>query len=317
MTDINLLLLAPHWKVSLVRAFQESWSRNGLAGNLVGADSRAEEPSLQSFDHKHTIPRFDQPECRDALLALCRTESIHGILPFTNRSIDFLDHYRTDFSETQLYLSDPETVTVCHDKMKLADYLESLNIASPRTWSADTLPAHPHFPLFGKPRVGEGSQHTFTVEDARELEFYVLKFPDHVYQEKIIGREYSIDWFSDRQGRARVTVPRERVRVRAGEVWTSRIELSPALIDATLMLGDYLKLRGPATLQGILDSAGRFHFTDINLRMGSGYGHTLHAGADVPMMIHRELAGESLDDVPAHVKNGSVMTRYLEARFQD
>ncbi|MFQ5483559.1 MAG: ATP-grasp domain-containing protein, partial [Nitrospinaceae bacterium] len=159
---------------------------------------------------------------------------------------------------------------------------------------------------------GEGGKDVQRVETRRDLEYWMPRLPDHVFQEWVAGTEFSIDWFATRDGVPRVVSPRERLEVRGGEVMKSRIRQDPQVIAAVTRVGKDLRLAGPATVQGILDKNHRFWLTDVNLRFGSGYVHTLAAGADVPLLIHRELSGGSIADVPLTARDGSVMVRYPE-----
>jgi carbamoyl-phosphate synthase large subunit len=317
MKELNLLLLAPHWRVSLVRAFQAAKARLGFSGKLVGADSDPLAASLKVVDKEHTLPPFDDPACKNQLIDICRQEAIHAILPMTNKAIEFLNDHRKDLDKNNLlaYLQDAETIEICHDKQNLARFFESESIPSPKTGSAKIFAKIDHFPLIAKPKRGEGGKENFMIETQRDLEFYAQKYPGHVLQTFIHGEEYTVDWFSDKSGKPLLIVPRQRLQIRGGEVMVSKISLDPGIIELVRQVGLRLKLRGPTNLQGILTEDGQFFFTDINLRFGSGAGHTIAAGGDMPGYIYRDLAGEGdLTEAPS-VQNGSVMTRFHDAFF--
>ena len=72
-------------------------------------------------------------------------------------------------------------------------------------------------------------------------------------------------------------------------------------------------MTGPCTIQGIQND--KFYFTDVNLRFGSGYVHTISAGGDVPLMMYKEMVGQDLDSVKLDIKDHSIMTRYSENIF--
>lgn len=317
MKALNLLLLAPHWRVSLARAFQTTKTRLGGTGKLVGADSDPEAASLKAADVGHTLPPFDDPACINKLTALCREESIHGILPMTNKAIEFLNLHRQGFDRDNLlaYLQDAGTIEICHDKQKLAQFFEAEGIPSPVTGPWDKFASGDEFPLIAKPKRGEGGKENFLIETQRDLEFYAQKYPDHVLQKFIQGQEYTVDWFSDKTGKSILVVPRQRLTVRGGEVMVSRIAMDPVIIESVRRVGLRLKLRGPANLQGILAGDGRFLFTDINLRFGSGAVHTIGAGGDMAEMIYKDLAGQAARIENPLIQNGNIMTRFHDAFF--
>lgn len=313
MKKINILFLAPHWSVDLIKAFGQARERAGVEGVLAGADSKPYSSTLRILQPSYVIPRFDEPACREAVLEICRRDAIHAVIPLSNKAVEFLDAHRGDFqsADVRLFLPEAEAVATCLDKKKLGAFFVAHDIPSPAAFCLDALPKDPRFPLFAKRRRGEGGNDSFLVEGPGDLEFYARKYPDHVFQEYIGGREYSIDLFVARNGEPLLIVPRERLEVRNGEVWVSRIHMDPGLITAARGLSSRLGLRGPCNVQGIFDGAGRFYFTDVNPRFGSGAVHTIAAGGDIPLMIYKELAGEPTATGP--VQDGSVMTRFHDS----
>jgi len=317
MQTINLLLLAPHWRVSLVRAFQSAKARLGVSGKLVGADSDPLAASLKVVNAGYTLPLFEDSACKTKLTGICNSEAIDVILPMTNKAIEFLNSHRYNFAQNNLlaYLQDSETIEICHDKQKLAQFFASEGIPSPLTGSAEMFAKNDEFPLIAKPKRGEGGKDNFIIETQRDLEFYAQKYPGHVLQKFIHGEEYTVDWFSDKSGKPILIAPRQRLAIRGGEVMVSKICMDPAIIGLVRRVGLRLKLRGPANLQGIRARDGQFLLTDVNLRFGSGASHTIAVGGNMPEYIYRDLSGETdLIENPS-IQDGNVMTRFHDAFF--
>ena len=311
MQDIRILFLAPNWRVSLLRLFKKSISGNFF---LVGADSDPYSAGLNIVDQKYVIPQFTEQGCFERIRFICDKENIDTILPMTNKAIIFMDNNREWFSgeDIALYLADHIAIQICNDKRSLAGFFNENNIVSPDLVNSNE--PYPGFPLIAKEPCGEGSKNCFKIESQADLDFYSKKLPNHIFQKFIKGREFSIDWFSDKQGVPMVIVPRERLATRGGEVMTSRIEMILDIIKSAENLGTLLKLRGPANLQGILDESGSFFFTDVNLRFGSGALHTIHAGADIPRMMFQELVGQPVK-IDNSIIDGSKMFRFHDAIF--
>jgi carbamoyl-phosphate synthase large subunit len=318
MKAINLLLLAPHWRVSLVKAFQKAKARLNLPGKIVGADSDSLSASLNVVDASHTLPPFDDPACKNKLTDICDLEAIDAILPMTNKAIEFLDRYRHDFDEGNrlAYLQDAKTIAICHDKQKLAQFFASEGISTPDTGSAEMFANRGGYPLIAKPKRGEGGKENFLIANERDLGFYAQKYPGHLLQKFIAGEEYTVDWFSDQSGNPRLIVPRIRQAVRGGEVMVSKICMDPKIIALVRRVGLALKLRGPASLQGIWDDNDRFLLTDVNLRFGSGAIHTIEAGGDIPEYIYRDISGEADSIRNPVIQNGNIMKRFHDAFFE-
>ena len=317
MKPLTLLFLAPHWRVPLIRAFREAATRIPEGGRVVCADSDPHAPALCVSDAAHPLPLFSDPECASRLRALCEREAVRLLLPQTNKAVEFLNAHRAVFEPGGRldYLPGRECIELCHDKLRLMEFLRSHSIPVPQAWDPES-PGSPEFPLIAKPRRGEGGKGVLRIESHEDLQWAVRKHPDHLIQKFIVGREFTIDWFSGRDGAPRLIVPRERIAVRGGEVAVSRIRMDPALIEAARGAGTRLGLVGPCTLQGIIAQSGEFLFTDVNLRFGSGTIHTLRAGGDIPGMIFSELAGKPLPDPAPSIQDGSIMTRFSEAFFR-
>ena len=312
MKDIRILFLAPNWRVSLLRSFKKS---TAIKIFMVGADSDSYSAALNVVDKSYVIPEFSEPTCVEKIQAICAKENIHAILPMTNKAIDFMDKNRAGFDggDLLLYLADHNRIQTSNDKRRLAEFFAQEDFASPDL--IDPKKPFPRFPLIAKDPYGEGGKNCFKIEDQTEFDFYSKKLPNHIFQRFVQGREFSIDWFSNKKGLPVVVVPRERLVARAGEVMVSRIELIPDIIESAKRLGTRLQLRGPANFQGFLEESGEFLFTDVNLRFGSGVLHTIHAGANIPEMMLQELVGESVETKSHFVMDGSTMSRFHDAIF--
>ena len=312
MKDIRVLFLAPNWRVSLLRSFKKP---TAIKIFIVGADSDSNSAALSVVDKSYVIPKFSEPNCVEKIQAICDKENIHAIFPMTNKAIEFMDKNRAGFDKGDLllYLADHTLIETCNDKRRLAEFFTKNNFASPDL--IDPKKPFPGFSLIAKDSCGEGGKNYFKIEDQLELDFYSKKLPNHIFQQFVQGREFSIDWFSDKKGLPIVIVPRERLVVRAGEVMVSRIEQISDIIESAKRLGNRLQLRGPANFQGFLQESGEFLFTDINLRFGSGVLHTIRAGANIPEMILQELAGKPIETKSYSIMDGSTMTRFHEAIF--
>ena len=170
------------------------------------------------------------------------------------------------------------------------------------------------FPLIAKPRRGEGAKGCMKLEDRSDLNYCRAKFPEHIVQRFVNGREFSVDWYSSLRGTLEFAVPRERLIARAGEVMVSRIELRSSVIDSVTKFGLALGLQGPCTLQGFLDENEKFLLTDVNLRYGSGSIHSITGGADSPLLLMKDLLGEETPTLKP-VQEGLVMTRFSDGFY--
>ena len=309
MKILKILFLASHWRVSLINAFQ----CDNLPVERICGDSDPLAPSFREADRYQILPFFSDPQCLPSVLDFCEVEKISALIPLTNKSIEFMAKHRVELEaeDRRLWVPKNRVIEICHDKWKLFEFLKSEGFDTPATFLPGKIETS--FPFIAKPRRGEGSNDLFIAEDCSELEFYIKKCPHHVFQRLIDGQEFSIDAFFDKYGSPRLIVPRERLVVRGGEVMVSRINMDINIIEKVKALGSSLSLTGPCTIQGIQND--KFYFTDVNLRFGSGYVHTISAGGNVPLMMYKEMVGQDLDSVKLDIKDHSIMTRYSENIF--
>lgn len=293
----------------MIKAFQDV----KLPVDLVCADSDSLAPTFKVADRSQTLPLFSDAHCLQSLLEICRAEKVSALVPLTNKAIEFMADHRQELEVggRRLWIPQNRVIEICHDKWKLFKFLREEGFDTPATFLPGTLESS--FPLIAKPRRGEGSKDIFVIENSDDAEFYTKKCPQHVFQKRIEGQEFSVDAFFDQQGSPRLIVPRERLVVRGGEVMVSRINMDAAIIDTVKEMATRISITGPCTIQGIRDD--KFYFTDVNLRFGSGFVHTISAGGNVPLMMVKELAGQELDSMKLDIKNHSVMTRYPENIF--
>ncbi|HIJ49650.1 MAG TPA: ATP-grasp domain-containing protein [Nitrospinae bacterium] len=315
METLKVLFLAANWRVSLVRAFQDAKAQCETPFQLIAVDSDALAPALQVADRSHSLPLFSNNSCLELLLTICRTQAIDAIIPLTNKAIDFLDTHREELSggNRRLFIQESSTIEICHDKWNLWKFMELEGFKSPKTFLLAESDPPEIFPLIAKERSGEGGKNQSIIEDQRDLDYCMDKYPHHIYQELIQGREFSVDLFADMKGIPQLIVPRKRLSVRGGEVMTSKIDMNESIIGSVEALSRRLSLTGPCTIQGILDENGTFFFTDLNLRFGSGSVHTIAAGGNIPLMIYQEMVGQSFHQ--PSIQDQSVMTRYPESIF--
>jgi carbamoyl-phosphate synthase large subunit len=315
METLKVLFLAANWRVSLVRAFQDAKTQCETPFQLVAVDSDTLAPALQVADRSHSLPLFSDSSCLESLLIICRTQAIDAIIPLTNKAIDFLSTHREELSggNRRLFIQESSAIEICHDKWNLWKFMELEGFNSPKTFLLAESDPPDIFPLIAKERRGEGGKNQSLIEDQRDLDYCMDKYPHHIYQEFIQGKEFSVDLFADIKGVPQLIVPRERLSVRGGEVMTSRINMNESIIDSVEALSRRLALTGPCTIQGILNENGTFLFTDLNLRFGSGSVHTIAAGGNIPLMIYQEMTGQSFFE--PSIQDQSVMTRYPESIF--
>ena len=195
-----------------------------------------------------------------------------------------LDHmllaeHRAELAAALVLLPGPETIRLCEDKFLAHRFFEERGIASPPTWTADGLPEDPPFPVLVKAREGFGSRNIHRAADADELAFFLryTAVPSFV-QEVCLGEEFSIDVFSDMDGRCLNAIPRTMLLSKGGESIKGVSLKDRELIEHGARVAEVVGVKGPATVQCFREPDGSLPVTDVNTRFGGAFPVPLAAG---------------------------------------
>ena len=308
-TKMHLLFTAVGRRIELLQAFREAALVLGKPVKLYGTDVDGAAPALAFCDCAASAPGIAEPGYVDALLRLCEEEHIRCVIPTIDTDLLPLSENRARFRElgTRVLVSSPRAIEICRDKLKTAALFRRCGLRCPAP-AADWRAYRGGFPAFIKPRTGSASVNAFRVEDEEALAFYAARIPDHIIQPYISGREFTVDVFCGWDGDPISIVPRERLRVRAGEVARAQISMDGRIIEACKILCGELKPCGPITVQLIRDEAGLDWYTEINPRFGGGAPLSMKAGAGSAEALLKLLDGEAVE--PCRVADGAVYSRF-------
>lgn len=316
---MNILFLAPAWRVSLLKAFQDVKKAKKFNVKLIAADSDVLSSSLYFADQFHIVPAFDAPDFNSHLLDLCRKDKINAVIPLSNKAIIALGKLRLDLKKAGVLpvISSSETINICLDKWETYRFCKKQSIPAPDTvlYNKEDWNIPIEFPIFLKKRKGEGSRDTCLIKTKDQLKTLQLN-EEYVIQNYIEGSEYTLDVLSDFDGEPLSVVPRERIAVRGGEVLKGKTVHNPELTRWGVEIAEKLKICGPANIQCIKDRQGNYFFTDINIRFGSGAVLTFAAGANYPEMLIKLIQGERVKKIIGKYKKNLFMLRYDEAVFK-
>jgi carbamoyl-phosphate synthase large subunit len=207
-------------------------------------------------------------------------------------------------------VSAPETIALSQDKLAFTRHCLDQGFAA-----AELLPnpTPADLPLFARPRRGAGGRGAARIDDAETLARLTPR-EDWVIQRLIKAPEFTIDLFADFDGRVLSIVPRQRLRVAAGESVVGVTVEAPVLLDRAAALAQSLGLIGHNTLQCFWDGAEPL-WIEVNPRFGGGAALGFAAGADTPAMLLRLLAGERLEPRIGDYERGLYLYRYSTDHF--
>ncbi|MBE9608819.1 ATP-grasp domain-containing protein [Chitinilyticum piscinae] len=303
---MNVLICSAARKVWLIDAFKSALSESG--GLVFAADADPLAVALRVADGGLILPCLNVAEYEQVLLQECKKHNIQLIIPTRDAELTWFSERLGFFAlhGIQVMLSSSESVRICQDKLSFCLHCECYGYSVPKR--AVSLTDKPEYPLFARPRTGAGGRGTCRINDDVSLQ-QLTPWSQWLIQELIEKPEYTLDLFADFEGRVLSVVPRQRLRVVAGESTVGVTVEAPYLIERAISLAQSLHLVGHNTLQCFWDG-GEPLWIEINPRYGGGASLGFAAGANTPLMLLRLLAGEEVLPCIGEYERGLYLYRY-------
>jgi carbamoyl-phosphate synthase large subunit len=293
-------------RVDIVTAFREA------GATTIAADLDQLAPALYHADHRALVPRVDDFGYVAALRDLVELHDVRLIVPLTDLDHLVLANARDQLGGAVVLVPGPETIARCSDKYQAHVFFEEQGIGSPPTWLPTDLPDGLRFPVLVKARRGFGSRHIFRAENHAELDFFLhYTTADSMVQSACLGTEFSIDIFSDLDGRCLAAIPRTMIESKGGESIKGMTIKDADLIAFGVTVSEALRLIGPANVQCFREPDGQLQVTDVNPRFGGGFPLPTAAGSRYPELALALANGEKPEPRFGEFREGVVMTRYF------
>ena len=284
----NILITSAGQRVALVKDFKETLNRYFPQAKVYTTDMNPRlAPAAYVSDGCFDVPRCTSEDYVESLLSICLGNGIGMIVPTIDTELAILAANKEIFCKQGVVISvsDYDFVMMCRDKRNTGDFFEKHGIRVPK--AIDKY--HPTFPMFAKPYDGSLSTNLHYIKNAEELTEGILNDPKLLFMEyidKTVYKEYTVDMYYGRDNKVKCIVPRERIKIRAGEINKGLTEKEPL----TQYLLDRLEtIDGCVGCICILNPVTRDVVgIEINPRFGGGYPQTYAAGGNYPEYLIRE-----------------------------
>lgn len=314
----NILITSAGQRVALVRCFQETLRRFFPENKVYSTDMNPLlAPAAYVSDSCFKVPRVTDPDYITQLLLLCNEQSIGMVIPTIDTELQVLSDNKSLFEQDgiTICISSPELIHICRDKRQTGLFFEQCGIRTPQLVDRN----HPTFPLFAKPYDGSLSTNIHYIKSEGEMTKEILEDPKLLFMEyidKTVYTEYTVDMYYGRDHKVKCIIPRERIKVRAGEInkgLTKKEPLTGFLFDKLGIIDGCI---GCICIQVFLNPKnGDVIGIEINPRFGGGYPLSYAAGGNFAELLIREyFLGENVnyfDDWKDHL----LMLRYDDAIY--
>lgn len=285
-----------------------------LAGDI---DPYAAGLYLVPAERRTILPRGDDPEFADRVLALCEREAVDVVVPTVDSELLPLANERERFAAAgvALVLARERTLAVCLDKWALDARCRG-RVRTPACWLVDDAfdPSAPELPAIVKPRSGSGSRGIALLRTTAELDA-LPRDGTLLVQEHLPGPEFSLDVLARGDGEVLAVVPRERLKVDSGIAITGRTvhdaELEAFGADVARLIG----LTTVANVQAKVAVDGQPALLEVNPRFPGTMPLTIAAGIDMPSLAVAEALGAAPPPGPLGFDELAMVRTFTERFF--
>ncbi len=214
---------------------------------------------------------------------------IDYIYPAHDIAIDFFAEHNNEI-HAEIVSSDYETVKTCRSKESTYLKLHDFDFV-PKFYSS--IEEVEHFPVFIKPKEGQGSQGAMKIENMQELQFNLQNVENQfIICEYLEGQEFSVDCFTDLNGNLKSAIMRDRARIRTGiSVRSSICGDNPTVQKIAEQINSKFKFNGAWFFQLKKNAFGKFKLLEVSPRIPGTMATTRMLGINYPLMTLYNMQG--------------------------
>jgi carbamoyl-phosphate synthase large subunit len=316
MKNVNVLITAASRRVPLVRAFRNAVEKFGR-GRVITTDINPLSPALY-FGHKHHIvPLTTDRYYIPIIESICDAEDVALVIPTIDDELPIFGRVIDRFTQLEIAVavSSEQTSITCNDKYETFLFCEKNGIRTPATRLAGNVNfTDLRYPLYVKPRFGRGSVNVFQVHNEAQLRLFLDYVPDAIVQDRLPGKEFTVDVLSDFNKHVVSIVPRERLVIRAGVSDKGITRKHAQVIAFAKEVAEKLQIIGPANIQCKWDGRD-VSLIEVNPRFSGGIPLTIAAGADFAAWLVQLAAGIELKPQIGKFQDALAMMSFEESIF--
>lgn len=280
---------------------------------LVGGSSVADHGRFVFENYIGGLPFLADTAFLEKMQEVVARERIDAIYPALDPVVDVLKCNEAALG-CRVVGSPPETTSICLSKTRTYHALAGV-VKPPKVYDSGNVPADGDYPVFAKPDIGYGSRGAAIIAGPDDLAVHLARHPGCVVLEYLPGDEYTVDCFTDAEGRLLVSKPRTRGRISNGiSVFTEPVADSGEFRDIAERINSRLRFAGTWFFQVKRDGCGELTLLEVASRLGGSSGLWRAQGINFALMGLYMTFG-----MPVSVcENGcrGEMDRALDTRFK-
>lgn len=234
--------------------------------HLIGGSSVDDHGKFVYKDYISDIPFANTSEFIPAMAKIVKERNIDAIYPAMDLVITILKEHEKELG-CKVVASPLETTQISLSKELTYKKLKGC-ILIPTVFDPQNVPLD-KFPVFAKPKVGYGAKGTKKLCNQDEVNSFLKGKDDLLIVEYLPGEEYTVDCFTDREGRLLYSAARKRNRVKDGiSVNTFFVDNQDEFTSITEDINSKIKFRGAWFYQVKRNKDGKLCLLEIASRLG-------------------------------------------------
>lgn len=234
--------------------------------HLIGGSSVDDHGKFIYEDYISGIPYATSEQFIPAMAQLVRERHIDAIYPAMDLVITILKEHENELG-CKVIASCTETSQICLSKALTYQKLQGI-ILTPKIYTPKNIPEE-EFPVFAKPEIGYGAKGMKKLNSPKEVSSFIQEKTDMLIVEYLPGEEFTVDCFTNKDGKLLYSAARKRNRVKDGiSVNTFFADNQQEFRIIAEKINSQIKFRGAWFYQVKRNQKGQLCLLEIASRLG-------------------------------------------------
>lgn len=250
--------------------------------NIIGGSSVRDHSELVYKELYIDFPYINDPNFIKFLNKFIKKHEIDYIYPAMDIVQVFLTNNK-DLINSKIVTSSVDTVNICRSKLKTYQTLKNEYFIPKFYLNVSDIKK---YPVFLKPEEGQGAQGATKINNKRELNYHLENSNEKIIIcEYLPGTEYTVDCFTDKNGKLLISQLRSRDRIRTGiSVRSTKRETTEEVKKIANTINSHFEFNGAWFFQIKKDAEDKFKLMEISPRIPGTMGLTRNIGINFPML---------------------------------
>jgi len=251
------------------------------------------------------VPMITAPDFFDKFNEILDAHKIDVIFP-THDTVATFFADNAEKIHAKIIAADKRTSAICRDKEKTYAALAGCDFLP------ETFEQIDHFPVFIKPKQGQGAVGAKLLNSAKDIPD--VNLADYVICEYLPGEEYTVDCLTDKDGVLRIVSPRLRKRLMAGvSVAGETRYATPDIQHIAEEINRRMSFMGLWWFQIKRDAIGKWKLLEVSTRCAGTMALTRARGVNLPLLSVYTAMGRDITVAPNNynvVMDSTLIRRY-------